>query len=80
MADVKNEEFLDDIDALEALAEAQEQEEIDITEEEPDELEALRAERDQLRDRFMRALRATGSFSVRSAIVTSVMDSMGLFG
>ena len=56
MADVKNEEFLDDIDALEALAEAQEQEEIDITEEEPDELEALRAERDQLRDRFMRAL------------------------
>ena len=77
MADVKNEEFLDDIDALEALAEAQEQEEIDITEEEPDELEALRAERDQLRDRFMRALadaeNARKENKVERAIPSSVL-------
>ena len=53
MAEPKNEEFLDDIDDAEAEAYAEEMEEID---EEALEIEQLRAERDQLKDRFMRAL------------------------
>ncbi len=51
MADVKKDEFLDDVEAAEGFEE--EGLELDI---EPDELEALKAERDELRDRFMRAL------------------------
>ncbi len=53
MAEPKNEDFLDDIEAAEA------EEMIDITSEINDddlELEALRAERDELKDRFMRTL------------------------
>ncbi|MEX0283828.1 MAG: nucleotide exchange factor GrpE [Paracoccaceae bacterium] len=53
MADPKNEEFLDDIEAAET------EELFDITEEISDEaveLDSLRAERDELKDRFMRAL------------------------
>ncbi|MBW4706727.1 nucleotide exchange factor GrpE [Roseobacter sp. YSTF-M11] len=53
MAEPKNEEFLDDIEDAEAQAYAEEMEEID---DEALELDQLRAERDQLRDRFMRAL------------------------
>lgn len=55
MAEPKqDDEFLDDIDALEAEMVAEE----DISEEaiEEDELEAVRAERDLLKDRFMRVL------------------------
>ncbi|WP_424832147.1 nucleotide exchange factor GrpE [Ruegeria sp.] len=53
MAEPKNEEFLDDI----ATAEAEElaEELMDISEEEL-ELDALRAERDDYKDKFMRAL------------------------
>ena len=53
MAEPKNDDFLDDIEAAEAEALAGEMAEI-----EPEELEldVLRAERDELRDRFMRAL------------------------
>ena len=53
MAEPKNEEFLDDIDAAEA------EELLDVMAEEDEEaieLDALRAERDELRDKFMRAL------------------------
>ncbi|WP_299825828.1 nucleotide exchange factor GrpE [uncultured Roseobacter sp.] len=53
MAEPKNEEFLDDIEDAEAQAFADEMEEID---DEALELDQLRAERDELRDRFMRAL------------------------
>jgi molecular chaperone GrpE len=54
MSEQKNEdEFLDDVEALEAEAEALEDEELDP---EVVELDALRAERDELQDRFMRAL------------------------
>lgn len=53
MAEPKNEEFLDDIEDAEAEAFAEEMEEID---DEALELDQLRAERDELRDRFMRAL------------------------
>ncbi|WP_299672431.1 nucleotide exchange factor GrpE [uncultured Roseobacter sp.] len=53
MAEPKNEEFLDDIDAVEAEAFADEMEEID---DEALEIDQLRAERDELKDRFMRAL------------------------
>lgn len=53
MAEAKNEEFLDDIDA--ALAEELEAETTEITDEEA-EIDALRAERDALQDKFMRAL------------------------
>lgn len=53
MADPKNDDFLDDIETAEAEELADEILEID----EADlELDALRAERDELRDRFMRAL------------------------
>ena len=56
MADAKKDEFLDDIEAAEA--EMFEDEQIDITEEaaEEDELAAVTAERDEYKDRFMRAL------------------------
>ena len=53
MAEPKNEEFLDDIDTAEAEEYADEMSEIDGG---ALELEQLRVERDQLRDKFMRAL------------------------
>ena len=53
MAEPKNEEFLDDIDTAEAEELADEMFEIN---DEALELEALRIERDEFRDRFMRAL------------------------
>jgi molecular chaperone GrpE len=53
MAEPKNEDFLDDIAAVEA-----EELEAELSEIDPEalELETLRAERDEFRDRFMRAL------------------------
>ena len=62
MAEPKNDNFLDDVDDVEAEALAAEMEDelIDITgdvDKKPvDEMAELRAERDELRDRFMRAL------------------------
>ncbi|MGR3616094.1 MAG: nucleotide exchange factor GrpE [Paracoccaceae bacterium] len=53
MAEPKNDEFLDDIDTAEAEELAEEFIEIDDADLELDE---LRAERDQLKDKFMRAL------------------------
>jgi molecular chaperone GrpE len=53
MAEPKNEEFLDDIDTAEAEELADEMFEIN---DEALELEALRIERDEFRDRFIRAL------------------------
>ncbi len=53
MAEPKNEEFLDDIDTAEAEELSDEMFEIN---DEALELEALRIERDEFRDRFMRAL------------------------
>jgi molecular chaperone GrpE len=53
MADPENDEFLDDIEAAEANAFADDLEEFD---DEAIELDELRAERDQLKDKFMRAL------------------------
>lgn len=53
MAEPKNDNFLDDIDAAEAEELADEFAEID---DEALELDELRAERDQLKDRLMRAL------------------------
>ncbi|UOA25385.1 nucleotide exchange factor GrpE [Pseudosulfitobacter sp. DSM 107133] len=53
MAEPKENDFLDDIDAAEADEYADEMAEID---DEALELDQLRAERDQLKDRFMRAL------------------------
>ncbi len=53
MAEPKNEEFLDDIETAEAEAFAEDMAEIDDAELE---LDSLRAERDQYKDRFMRAL------------------------
>ena len=53
MAEPKNEDFLDDIDDVEAQALADELAELDP---EAVELDELRAERDEFRDRFMRAL------------------------
>ncbi len=53
MAEPKNEDFLDDIESAEAEAYAEAMEEID---DEALEIEQLRAERDELKDRFMRAL------------------------
>lgn len=53
MAEPKDNDFLDDIDAAEADEYADEMAEID---DEALELDQLRAERDQLKDRFMRAL------------------------
>lgn len=54
MAETKEEPFLDD--PAEAEAEEQAIEAEEIQEEEVDELESLRAERDALQDKFMRAL------------------------
>lgn len=53
MAEPKNDDFLDDIEAAEAEELAEELAEI---EPEAAELDALRAERDALKDKFMRAL------------------------
>ncbi|MFK7745019.1 MAG: nucleotide exchange factor GrpE [Roseobacter sp.] len=53
MAEPKNEDFLDDVEDAEADAFAEEMEEID---EEALEIEELRAERDDLKNKFMRAL------------------------
>lgn len=53
MADPKQDEFLDDIESAEAEESEIEIEEIDDTQLE---LESLRAERDDFKDRFMRAL------------------------
>ena len=53
MADQKDDEFLDDIESAEAEAYADDSEDMDPVEVE---LDALRAERDELKDRFMRAL------------------------
>lgn len=53
MADPRNDEFLDDIAEAEAEAQAAEAEEAS---EEEVELDTLRAERDALQDKFMRAL------------------------
>lgn len=61
MEEPKAEEFLDDIDQMQESEDALEEELIDITQEdaqtdEVDELAAVTAERDEYRDRFMRAL------------------------
>ena len=61
MEEPKAEEFLDDIDQMQEAEDAFEEELIDITQEdaqtdEVDELAAVTAERDEYRDRFMRAL------------------------
>ncbi|GAA4221774.1 nucleotide exchange factor GrpE [Sagittula sp. NFXS13] len=53
MADPKEEDFLDDIDSAEAEAYAQDEEEMDDV---AVEVDALRAERDEMKDKFMRAL------------------------
>src|SRR6056297_1707893 len=53
MAKPKNEDFLDDIDAAEADEYAEDMAEIDS---EAAEVDALKAERDEYKDRFMRAL------------------------
>jgi molecular chaperone GrpE len=53
MADANKNEFLDDIEALEAELDQIEEEEGAT---EVDELEQMRAERDEFKDRFMRAL------------------------
>ncbi len=53
MAEPKNEEFLDDIEQAEAEEQAVSEEEISDTDAE---IESLRAERDALQDKFMRAL------------------------
>ncbi|MHA6346043.1 nucleotide exchange factor GrpE [Roseivivax sp. CAU 1761] len=61
MADPKNDDFLDDVETAEAElygteAEDEEAGAPEATARFSDEIEALRAERDELRDRFMRAL------------------------
>jgi len=53
MADANKEEFLDDIESLEAELDRIEEEDESM---EIDELEQIRAERDEFKDRFMRAL------------------------
>ena len=53
MADPKNENYLDDIE--DAMAEEYADQEIEISDDDI-EIDTLRAERDQFRDRFMRAL------------------------
>jgi molecular chaperone GrpE len=53
MAEPKNDDFLDEIDAVEAEHYADEMEEMDP---ELIELDSLRAERDELKDKFMRVL------------------------
>ena len=56
MAEPKEQEFLDDIADVEAEQDADEMIDIDEAAAEFDEIEALRAERDEYKDRFMRAL------------------------
>jgi molecular chaperone GrpE len=61
MEEPKAEEFLDDIDQMQEAEDALEEDLIDITQDdaqtdEVDELAAVTAERDEYRDRFMRAL------------------------
>ena len=56
MAEPKEEEFLDDIADVEAEQDADEMIDIDEAAAEFDEIDALRAERDEYKDRFMRAL------------------------
>jgi len=56
MADAKKEDFLDDIETIEAELFAKDEEGATQEEIELDELEVLRAERDELKDRFMRVL------------------------
>lgn len=56
MAEPKNDDFLDDVEAAEAEAFAEDAAEFDGAEVEVDELEATRAERDDFKDRYMRAL------------------------
>jgi molecular chaperone GrpE len=53
MAEPKNDDFLDDIEAAEAEELSEEMAEID---DEAAEIDALRAQRDEFRDKFMRAL------------------------
>ncbi len=53
MAEPKNDDFLDDLAAMEAEEQAAEEAELDP---EAIELDSLRAERDEYRDRYMRAL------------------------
>jgi molecular chaperone GrpE len=56
MAEPKEQEFLDDIADVEAEQDADEMIDIDEAAAEVDEIDALRAERDEYKDRFMRAL------------------------
>jgi molecular chaperone GrpE len=56
MAEPKEQEFLDDIADVEAEQDADEMIDIDEATAELDEIDALRAERDEYKDRFMRAL------------------------
>lgn len=63
MAEPKNDDFLDDIEAAEAEELFEEMAEI---ESEAAEIDALRAERDELKDRFMRALADTENTRKRS--------------
>ena len=56
MAEPKEQEFLDDIADVEAEQDADEMIDIDEAVAEVDEIDALRAERDEYKDRFMRAL------------------------
>lgn len=56
MAERNENDFLDDVDAMEAELEAEEERDPTEEELEADELEIMRAERDDMRDRFMRAL------------------------
>ena len=54
MAEPKEQEFLDDIADVEAEQDADEMIDIDEAAAEFDEIDALRAERDEYKDRFMR--------------------------
>jgi molecular chaperone GrpE len=56
MAEPKEQEFLDDIAEVEAEQDADEMIDIDEAAAEFDEIDSLRAERDEYKDRFMRAL------------------------
>ncbi|QFT64926.1 molecular chaperone GrpE [Roseivivax halotolerans] len=56
MADPKDDDFLDDLDALEAEAEAEEEAFETAEPTEADRIAELEAERDEYRDKFMRAL------------------------
>ncbi|MEC7667508.1 MAG: nucleotide exchange factor GrpE, partial [Pseudomonadota bacterium] len=56
MANSTNDEFLDDIDDLEAEATAQEEADAEYADSPEARIEELEAERDEYKDRFMRAL------------------------